>query len=223
MIKNSADADDEQWDIYDNEEKPPQPSSSPASTLNTKLIMNMPVPPKKPKRPAPSFAFFLGDALKKWKKESLNNPNMKSSERTKIIAERWSVMSDEEKQKYKDRHTQSRKEYTKALNAYEEDLAKFHRENPGIQNHISTKDEVCTNKKQKHPISRATDGTPIQKPKKGELQYDHPLHASKSRVARHTVKKDPAELEELLGKLAGDHQTHETPYQVDDSAARRSK
>merc|ERR1712194_937353 len=101
--------DDKQWDIYDNGEKPPHRSPSPIVTLKTKTNlfvapMNLPVPPKRPKRPAPSFAFFLGDALKEWKKDSSNDPNIKSCERTKIIAQRWSVMTDEDKQKYKDKH-----------------------------------------------------------------------------------------------------------------------
>eukprot|EP00578_Thalassiosira_sp_NH16_P000369 CAMPEP_0181140362 /NCGR_PEP_ID=MMETSP1071-20121207/35265_1 /TAXON_ID=35127 /ORGANISM="Thalassiosira sp., Strain NH16" /LENGTH=1283 /DNA_ID=CAMNT_0023227311 /DNA_START=344 /DNA_END=4195 /DNA_ORIENTATION=+ len=122
-MNNSPDADDEQWNIYDNGEIPPPPRPVPIFTPN------VPDAPIRPKKPATSFAFFCRDA-KTLMREQLENKPL--SERTKVIAERWSVMSDVEKKQYKDQYLQAHEKYAKALKQYKEDLAKFQRENPGL-------------------------------------------------------------------------------------------
>ena len=53
-MKNSANADDEHWDVYDKGETPP---------ILAELVPKSPViAPVKPKKPATSFALFCADA-----------------------------------------------------------------------------------------------------------------------------------------------------------------
>jgi len=149
-MKNSADADDEQWDIYDNGEVPPPLHQAPIFT--PKSSATVPNAPLRPKKPATSFAFFCADA-KSVMKEQLENKLI--SERTKLIAERWKIMTDEEKQKYKDQQTEAKEKYTKALKQYKEDLEKFQRENPGLD--ISSISAIS----HKTPKSAKKLGTPL--------------------------------------------------------------
>mmetsp|Transcript_40927 Transcript_40927/g.73781 ORF Transcript_40927/g.73781 Transcript_40927/m.73781 type:complete len:1370 (-) Transcript_40927:68-4177(-) len=237
-VKNSENADDEQWNIYDNGEKPPPIPPKPIFT--PEATMNVPDAPIRPKKPATSFAFFCGDAKSVMKEQLENKP---LSERTKIIAERWKIMTDEEKQKYKDQHSNSHEKYAKALKEYKVDLAKFHIENPGIDasssSAISSKTPKSTKKTEtpksakkiqtpvkagdgepqkkkrgrprKHPLptpEAMDEETPTPKRKRGRPKKD-PLPDNVSAVDTSTtkavvVKRDPVELEKLLGKLSGD-------------------
>mmetsp|Transcript_33717 Transcript_33717/g.71874 ORF Transcript_33717/g.71874 Transcript_33717/m.71874 type:complete len:1337 (-) Transcript_33717:99-4109(-) len=127
-MKNSPDADDEQWNIYDNGEMPPAPP--PASNIAPKEKADLPPgAPVKPKRPMTSFAFFCGEASSTMK-EQLGNKSM--VERTKIFAEQWKNMSVAEKRKYSDQQANARKIYPEALKKYKEDLAKYLSKNPGV-------------------------------------------------------------------------------------------
>lgn len=122
-MKNSADADKEQWDIYDNGETPPTPCFTP------KAAHSLPDAPVRPKKPATSFAYFCADAKNVMRGEL---ENMHITERTKVIAERWKVMTDEEKQSYKDQQSIAQQKYAKDLKKYKDDLATFQQENPDV-------------------------------------------------------------------------------------------
>ncbi len=126
-VKNSADADKEQWDIYDNGEVPPPPRITTKTTAATP-VKHVPGAPVRPKKSATSFAFFCADAKNVLKGELV--PNMHMSERTKLIAERWKVLPEEKKQKYKDQVSRAHEKYAKDLKKYKADLAIFQRNNP---------------------------------------------------------------------------------------------
>eukprot|EP00571_Detonula_confervacea_P010596 CAMPEP_0172305424 /NCGR_PEP_ID=MMETSP1058-20130122/6717_1 /TAXON_ID=83371 /ORGANISM="Detonula confervacea, Strain CCMP 353" /LENGTH=1376 /DNA_ID=CAMNT_0013017021 /DNA_START=256 /DNA_END=4386 /DNA_ORIENTATION=+ len=228
-VKNSADADDEQWNIYDNGEIPPAPRPLP---IFAPKATNAPL---RPKKPANSFALFCGDA-KFVMKEQLENKLM--AERTKIIAERWKVMTDEEKKKYKDQHAQAHEKYAKVLKQYKDDLAKFQRENPGIDTSsssaISSKTPKSAKKIKPPAVSSPTNAengesqkkkrgrprknpeagmeeTPTPKRKRGRPRKnplpddDSALNTSTVKAVVHAVKNNPIVLETLLGKLKGDN------------------
>ncbi|KAL3822336.1 hypothetical protein ACHAXA_002651 [Cyclostephanos tholiformis] len=135
-MRNSADADEEQWDIYDNGEVPPPPRPVPTKPKTVaaaaeKLPDGHPI---KPKKPATSFAFFCADA-KNVMNDQLENKTM--AERTKVIAERWNAMNKDAKQKYKDQQVMAHEKYALLLKQYKKDLEKFERQNPGVD--ISSK------------------------------------------------------------------------------------
>lgn len=168
-MRNSADADDEQWDIYDNGEKPPVnprpvPVYNPKPAASAKAT-SVPIPgaPVRPKKPATSFAMFCGDA-KTFMKDELEGK--KIAERTRTIAERWKIMTGAEKQKYVDMHSAAHKKYAKALKRYNEDLENFRIENPGtvISGATSSKTPK-SGRKVKFPASVAEGGS--QKKKRG--------------------------------------------------------
>lgn len=133
-MKNSADADKEQWDIYDNGEVPPPPRIVPkvatAEVASKRKAQHLPGAPVRPKKPATSFAFFCADAKNVMKDELI--PNMQMSERTKLVAERWKTLPEDMKQKYKDQVSRAQEKYAKDIKKYNADLAIFERENPGI-------------------------------------------------------------------------------------------
>lgn len=141
-MKNSADADDEQWNIYDNGEIPPAPRPAPAYNPRV-AAMNLPDAPIRPKKPATSFALFCGDA-KYFMKDELGNKPI--SDRTKLIAERWKVTTDEEKKKYKDQHASAREKYANALKQYKEEVVIFQRKHPGVDMSSSSKTPKSTKK-----------------------------------------------------------------------------
>ncbi len=130
-MRNSADADDEQWNIYDHGEIPPPPRPIvPTKSNSVALLGNSPDgAPVKPKKPATSFAFFCADA-KNVMKEQLENKAM--VERTKVIAERWNAMHEDEKRKYKEQQASAFEKYSILVKQYKKDVAKFERENLGV-------------------------------------------------------------------------------------------
>ena len=130
-MQNSCDADDEQWDIYDNGEVPPYrppPPPDPISTLSQKATKkeDLPGAPIRPKKPPNSYAMFTSESKTTMRAELENKPMM---ERTKIIAERWRSMPDGEKQKYRQAHTKAYQKYKKALKRYKKELERFEEEN----------------------------------------------------------------------------------------------
>ena len=130
-MQNSCDADDEQWDIYDNGEVPPYrppPPPDPISTSSQKATKkeDLPGAPLRPKKPPNSYAMFTSESKTTMKAELENKPMM---ERTKIIAERWRSMPDGEKQKYRQAHTKAYQKYKKALKRYKKELERFEEEN----------------------------------------------------------------------------------------------
>ena len=119
-VRNSADADLEQWDIYDGEDAPFEVYPDLArSNVNT---------PRKPKKPLNSFSLFCIEARIQFKSELVGIP---STEATKLISAKWRAMSDKEKEKYKDLHNAEKAKYEKSLKKYEDELARFQLENPG--------------------------------------------------------------------------------------------
>ena len=227
VMRNSADADDEQWDIYDNGETPPPPRFAPISSQKAEMIL--PGAPARPKKPPNSFALFCSDAKTLMKAELENKPMV---ERTKLIAERWREMEDDEKEKYRRQHSKASEKYKRALNRYKEDLAKFQRKNAKTNTSssssvsesskssavLSSKTPKST-KKIKPPASNPTPKctTGSQKKKRGRPRI-HPeseiddTPAPKSKRGRvstshkavagvHTTKSDPVALESLLGTL----------------------
>jgi hypothetical protein len=131
-MRNSADADEEQWNIYDNGETPPPPrpvptKPNPVVSGAGKLPDGHPI---KPKKPATSFAFFCADA-KNVMNEMLENKTM--AERTKVIAERWNAMNEDAKRKYKNQQVMAHEKYATLLKQYKKDLEKFERQNPGLR------------------------------------------------------------------------------------------
>lgn len=119
-VRNSADADLEQWDIYDGEDAPFEVHPDPArSSVHT---------PRKPKKPLNSFSLFCIEARIKFKSELVGVP---STEATKLISAKWRAMSVEEKGRYKDLHNAEKAKYEVSLKNYEDELARFQIENPG--------------------------------------------------------------------------------------------
>ena len=119
-VRNSADADLEQWDIYDGEDAPFEVHVDPTrSSVCT---------PRKPKKPLNSFSLFCIEARIQFKSELVGVP---STEATKLISAKWRAMSDEEKGKYKDLHNAEKAKYEVSLKKYEDELARFQLENPG--------------------------------------------------------------------------------------------
>lgn len=128
-MKHSEDADDEEWDVYDNGEKVPPSRLATAVTSPLKVVAkSVPGAPVRPKKPATSFAYFCREANSSMK-DQLENKLI--TERTKIIAEVWREMTDEQKKKYQDRRARAHEKYSKELEQYKEDLAKFLCDNPG--------------------------------------------------------------------------------------------
>ena len=130
-MRNSADADDEQWSIYDHGEIPPPPRPIVTTKSNSVALSgNLPDgAPVKPKKPATSFAFFCADA-KNVMKEQLENKAM--VERTKVIAARWNTMHEDEKRKYKEQQASAFEKYSILVKQYKKDVEKFERENLGV-------------------------------------------------------------------------------------------
>lgn len=212
-VKNSADADDEQWNIYDNGEIPPPPR--PVLVFKQKAT-DAPMPPKKP---ANSFALFCGDARFLMKDQLENKP---MSEQTKVIAERWRAMANEEKQKYKDQHAILHEKYAKERKQYKDDLAKFQLDNPGIDTSLSktpksakkikstavtsqsNAENVTSQKKKvgKNPVTpKRKRGRPRKNPPSDKKP---PLTTSTTKAVMYTVKNSPIVLETFLDKLAGE-------------------
>jgi LysM repeat protein len=199
-MRNSADADDEQWNIYDNGEIPPPPRPVPTKPNSGAAAGYSPDgAPIKPKKPATSFAFFCADA-KNVMNEQLENKTM--AERTKVIAERWNAMNEDEKRKYKDQQVRAHEKYAKLLKQYKKDMEKFERENPGMD--ISSKTPKSS-KKKKASLMPSTDETskrmkasltPVTVTKKSNTgqggKFSHKNHSRTINTPGTAIDKTPA-------------------------------
>jgi len=222
-VKNSADADDEQWNIYDNGETPPAPLPAPTFTseakigaktkigvetktgqqtkmcqaakigLDAKIVPPLDAPTK-PKKPAASFAIFCREASSTMKEELENMP---FSERVKIIAVRWKEMTIEEKQKYKDQYSEAHQKYSKALKEYKENLETYLRENPASSAAILSKTPKS---------SKKNKGSAVQAGEKA------PQETSSSFILSKTPK--PSKMIKIPPVKAEDRDSQDTPSSV---------
>ena len=142
-MRESENADEEQWDIYDNGEIPPPMKSE--KKVKVKSGGSCDEAPVRPKKPATSFALFCADA--KHVMRGVQLENMPMSERTKLIAEKWKAMSESQKQKYKDQHAVAQGQYAKKLQRYKLAMAKFERLHPKVVVDESTKTPKSQKKK----------------------------------------------------------------------------
>jgi hypothetical protein len=204
-MKNSADADKEQWDIYDNGELPPPPRFTPKVTpAAISAAVRLPGAPVRPKKPATSFAFFCADAKNVLKEEI--TPNMHISERTRLVAERWKALPEEKKQKYRDQVSRAQEKYAKDLKKYNADLSIFQRENPGVDvSVVAVSPKKPTSSKKIKPLEVSSDTSNQRESRKRplsslELEADETI-APKSKRGRpkqdtsatddtHTVQED---------------------------------
>ena len=178
-MNNSANADDEHWDIYDRGEIPPV-----LAALIPKTAADAPV---KPKKPATSFALFCADARSSMSVELKNKTFTKC---TQILAYKWKQMTVSEKAKYKKQHLELNTQYLKEMRAYEDSLASFVRENPNV-----VIEERKRGRPRKYPLPipspqsispSSPDSSvdqPVKKkrgrPRKNPLQLDVPLPEKK--------------------------------------------
>ena len=230
-MRNSADADDEQWNIYDNGEIPPPPRPVvPTKSNSVALAGNLPDgAPIKPKKPATSFAFFCANA-KNVMNEQLENKTM--AERTKVIAERWNAMNEDEKRKYKKQQAMAYEKYAILLKQYKRDVEKFERENPGVdissktpksskktkgtstpatvtKNSNTGQGGASSNKNHMRPNNTsgtAIDETPVPKrgrgrPRKNPLPDDIIAVAPKKKSDVQLVKKEPSGLNDIFDEM----------------------
>jgi hypothetical protein len=178
-MRDSENADEEQWDIYDNGEIPP-PSKS--VKVKAKSVGSRDDAPVKPKKPATSFAFFCADA--KHVMRGVQLENMPISERTKLIAEKWKAMSESQKQKYKDQQAVAQGQYAKKIQRYKLAMAKFERLHPKAVVDDSTKTPKSKKKKiikhstpaSKHSLTKITftgeSKRPRGRPRKNDDSID---------------------------------------------------
>lgn len=143
-MNNSANADDEHWDIYEAGETPP-----PLAALLPKTAADA---PQKPKKPATSFALFCADARSEMGSK-LRNKTM--TECTQILAEKWKLMSAKDKAKYKEQQLELSEQYLMELKRYEKDLAIFRRENPDV-----VIEERKRGRPRKYPLTSPASSSP---------------------------------------------------------------
>jgi len=75
--------------------------------------------PNMPKRPMTAFFFFLSKIRAQVTEEF---PDMKVSERSKVMGERWRALSAEEKQEYIDMNTEAKAQYKIAMEKYNAEI-----------------------------------------------------------------------------------------------------
>ena len=114
-MKNSADADDEQWDIFESGETVLAPIFAARKITQE---------PTKPKKFATSFALFCADSRSMPKiKDELKGKSMPDC--TKILSKYWDAMGEEEKRPYKEQQTKLQVLHSKEMERYHKDLAQW--------------------------------------------------------------------------------------------------
>lgn len=71
--------------------------------------------PAPPKKPLTAFFIYKGDIYETIKKE---NPDLKMTELTKIISEKWNSIDAATKSKYEKKNEEAKEKYEKELKAY---------------------------------------------------------------------------------------------------------
>lgn len=181
-MNNSANADDEHWDVYEKGETPPV-----LAAFIPKTAADAPV---KPKKPATSFALFCADARSSMRGD-LRNKTM--IECTQILADKWKQMTADDKAKYKEQQLELNAQYSKELKKYDKDLAIFLRENPDV-----VIEERKRGRPRKHSLPSPEPSLPsspdssvdtLGKRKRGRPRK-HPLPADVSLPAKKKVKTE---------------------------------
>jgi hypothetical protein len=170
-MNNSANADDEHWDIYEKGETPPV-----LAALIPKTTADAPV---KPKKPATSFALFCAEARSDMRGD-LRNKTM--TECTQILADKWKQMAADEKAKYKEQQLGLNAQYSKELKQYEKDLAIFLRKNPDV-----VIEERKRGRPRKHPLPSPAPSLPSSP----DSSVDQPGKRKRGRPRKHPL---PAEV-----------------------------
>ena len=165
-LNNSANADDEHWDVYDKGETPP---------ILAALVPKTPTAaPVKPKKPATSFALFCADARSQMRE--LRNKSF--TECTKILASKWKQMTVDDKAKYKKQQLELNAQYSMELKSYERDVAVFLRENPD-----AVIEERKRGRPRKHPL-------PSPAPSSPDSSVDTPGKRKRGRPRKHPLPQD---------------------------------
>lgn len=71
--------------------------------------------PDPPKRPLSAFFLYKGDVYEQTKKE---NPDLKITELTKLISEKWNAIDANTKTKYEKKTAEAKQKYEKELQDY---------------------------------------------------------------------------------------------------------
>jgi len=173
-MKNSANADDEHWDVYDKGETPP---------ILAELVPKSPViAPVKPKKPATSFALFCADA----RSDMRDLRNKTFTECTQILASKWKEMSAEDKAKYKAQQLELNAQYSKELETYERDVAIFLRKNPG-----AVIEERKRGRPRKHPLPTSpAPSSPPSPDSSAEKPVEKPGKRKRGRPRKHPLPQD---------------------------------
>lgn len=168
-MNNSANADDEHWDVYDKGETPPV-----LAALVPKTLANAPV---KPKKPATSFALFCADARSDMR--DLRNKTL--TECTQILASKWKHMTADDKAKYKQQQIELNAQHLKEMERYERDLAIFLRENP---------DAVIEERKRGRPRKHPLPSPAPSLPPSPDSSVDQPGKRKRGRPRKHSLPPD---------------------------------
>jgi len=185
MMKNTANADDEHWDVYDKGETPP---------ILAALVPKSPaIAPVKPKKPATSFALFCADARSDMR--DLRNKTM--TECTQILATKWKEMTADSKAKYKARQLELNAQYSKELESYEREVANFLRENPG-----AVIEERKRGRPRKRPLPTSPAPSSLPSPESSvEKPVETPGKRKRGRPRKHPLPQDVSLPEKKKAKI----------------------